>query len=389
MEWVRLGDIAEVTSGKNAPKENEFSINGHPFIRAGHLEPLIQGLDENSLPLISFDTAKKKKYKLYKPDTIIFAKSGMSILKDRVYMLKKPSYIVNHLAALEINKPDVNSDFIKYQLSYLKPSSLIKGESYPSLSLTDIKNLKLFLPTKSNQNKIVGLLNKVEVLIKIRKEQVQAYDDLIESLFFEIINKSPINEVSFDDLFEIIDGDRGKNYPKKNDLLEEGYCLFLNTKNVTKTGFKFDQQEFITKEKDEKLRKGRSKIGDFILTTRGTVGNIAYIDKNIEFKNIRINSGMVILRKKLNINPKFFEVLIRKTDILLKAKSGSAQPQLPIKSLKKVFIPTVDIELQNKFADYVIKIEEEKKKLRSSLAELETLFDALMQDAFSGNLFKD
>lgn len=389
MEWVRLGDIAEVTSGKNAPKENEFSINGHPFIRAGHLEPLIQGLDENSLPLISFDTAKKKKYKLYKPDTIIFAKSGMSILKDRVYMLKKPSYIVNHLAAIELKNNNINNDFIKYQLRYIKPSSLIKGESYPSLSLTDIKNLKLFLPTKSNQNKIVGLLNKVEVLIKIRKEQVQAYDDLIESLFFEIINKSPINEVSFDDMFEIIDGDRGKNYPKKNDLLEEGYCLFLNTKNVTKTGFKFDQQEFITKEKDEKLRKGRAKIGDFILTTRGTVGNIAYIDKNIEFKNIRINSGMVILRKKLNINPKFFEVLIRKTDILLKAKSGSAQPQLPIKSLKKVFIPTVDIELQNKFADYVIKIEEEKKKLRSSLAELETLFDALMQDAFSGNLFKD
>ena len=39
---------------------------------------------------------------------------------------------------------------------------------------------------------------------------------------------------------EIIDGDRGKNYPKTSEFYPQGYCLFLNAKNVTGNGFSFD-----------------------------------------------------------------------------------------------------------------------------------------------------
>ena len=49
---------------------------------------------------------------------------------------------------------------------------------------------------------------------------------------------------------EIIDGDRGVNYPKQEDFRSSGDCLFLNTGNVTATGFNFTDCSFITKEKD-------------------------------------------------------------------------------------------------------------------------------------------
>lgn len=57
-------------------------------------------------------------------------------------------------------------------------------------------------------------------------------------------------------LAEIIDGDRGKNYPKQDEFYPQGYCLFLNTGNVTKEGLIFEENQFIMKEKDEALRKG-------------------------------------------------------------------------------------------------------------------------------------
>ena len=57
--------------------------------------------------------------------------------------------------------------------------------------------------------------------------------------------------------FEIIDGDRGVNYPKKEDFASDGYCVFLNTRNVRIDGFNFEDVEFIAREKDEALRKGR------------------------------------------------------------------------------------------------------------------------------------
>lgn len=368
------------------PKEDHIAL-----LRADALQK--NNILFDNLIYVHKDRVKKDQI-LVKGDILVATSSGSIDVVGKTAQFIFSKNPVTLGAFCKILRPNnVNPSFIKYffQTRYYRQTirHLAAGANINNIRTNDLDDLDIFIFSKDYQELASKILDNVENIIRIRKEQIQAYDDLIESLFFEIINKSSIQEISFDDMFEIIDGDRGKNYPKKNDLLEEGHCLFLNTKNVTKTGFKFDQLEFITEEKDNKLRKGKTKTGDFILTTRGTVGNIAYIDEDIEFKNIRINSGMVILRRKLEINPKFFEVLIRKTDILVKAKSGSAQPQLPIKSLKKVLIPTIDLELQNKFADYVLKIEEEKKKLRESLEELETLFDALMQDAFSGNLFKD
>src|SRR2546430_5984976 len=103
-------------------------------------------------------------------------------------------------------------------------------------------------------------------------------------------------EANLDSLLEIIDGDRGTNYPTQHEFSPNEYCLFLNTGNVTQSGFNFSNCSFITKEKDALLRKGKLQRQDIVLTTRGTVGNVAYFDQNVPYENIRINSGMVILR---------------------------------------------------------------------------------------------
>ena len=74
--------------------------------------------------------------------------------------------------------------------------------------------------------------------------------------------------------------------------------FFLNAKNVTKNGFKFEEMQFITSGKDKSLRKGRLKRADVVLTTRGSVGQFAYFSEGVPYDNIRINSGMVVLRIK-------------------------------------------------------------------------------------------
>ncbi len=152
----------------------------------------------------------------------------------------------------------------------------------------------------------------------------------------------------------IIDGDRGKNYPNKSELLKDGYCVFLNTGNVSKNGFVFSNIEFITKEKDEKLRKGKLNRNDIVLTTRGTIGNIGYFGKSIEYNNIRINSGMVILRPDITkLNPNFFFQLMKSSVFSEQAKIfkyGAAQPQLPIRSLEHIKLPLPPLPTQRKIA---------------------------------------
>ena len=116
----------------------------------------------------------------------------------------------------------------------------------------------------------------------------------------------------FGDIFYIIDGDRGVNYPKEKDFSDDGYCLFLNAGNVTKTGWSFNKVSFITKEKDSQLRKGRIERGDTVFTTRGTIGNAAYYGNSIKYDHMRINSGMVILKAKDKqiINDEFIYYLV-------------------------------------------------------------------------------
>lgn len=173
-------------------------------------------------------------------------------------------------------------------------------------------------------------------------------------------------------LAEIIDGDRGKNYPQQHEFFDTGYCLFLNTGNVTNQGFLFEQNQYITQEKCEILRKGKLQRGDIVYTTRGTVGNAAYYNESVPYEHIRINSGMIIIRPNNDIVCTKFLYQILKSDYyrpyFKQYCTGSAQPQLPIKNFSKIELEIPPIETQKKIADilsaYDDLIENNQKQIK-------------------------
>ncbi|MGP5346607.1 restriction endonuclease subunit S [Psychrobacter celer] len=152
----------------------------------------------------------------------------------------------------------------------------------------------------------------------------------------------------------VTDGDRGKEYPNSSELYEEGYCLFLSAKNVTKKGFLFEETQFISKNKHEKLRKGTVKRGDIILTTRGTVGQTALYDESIKYDVIRINSGMATIGcNKSEVLSTFFYAYTNSSLFKRQIESftfGSAQPQLTLKIIKSLKVPIPPLPEQQKIA---------------------------------------
>ena len=147
---------------------------------------------------------------------------------------------------------------------------------------------------------------------------------------------------SFGELFSIIDGDRGANYPSSSDFNDYGYCLFLSASNVTKTGFKFDNILFIDEGRDRLLSKGKLVRNDIVLTTRGTVGNFAYYNHSVPYLNLRINSGMVIIRNDGNQVTNNFAYAVFRSNIITqqieKLTFGSAQPQLTVSGIRSFLI---------------------------------------------------
>ncbi len=187
----------------------------------------------------------------------------------------------------------------------------------------------------------------------------------------------------------VIDGDRGKNYPSENEFTSSGYCVFLNAKNVTNQGFAFIDINFITEEKDKELRKGKLIKQDIVLTTRGTVGNISFFDESVQYENLRINSGMVLIRNtkteliENNFLYKCFTSYVLQQQID-KVSFGSAQPQLTVKEINKFKLPIPTLPEQKAIADCLSTWDKAIEKQIALITQKELSKKALMQQLLSG-----
>ena len=384
VERVRLGDVASISAGQGAPQgKDSYCSSGIPFIKAGNLNELELGKSEDSLLCVNEEVATRNKLKLYKSGSVLFAKSGMSCMKGLIHVLTRDCYVVSHLAIITPHCKET-SGYLKHYFKMHKPNKLVKDAAYPSISLTDISDLQIPLPALSEQERIAGELDRICELKRNAEARLQKLDLLVKAKFSEMFGDCKEN-VNLIGVCEIIDGDRGENYPKQADFSDKGFCLFLSAKNITKDGFKLDDCSFISEEKDKKLRKGKLMRGDVILTTRGTVGNIAYYGCDIPFDQVRINSGMVILRldcKQVEVH--YFIMAFKRILDLMRQKvvSGSAQPQLPISVMKKIIIPLPPRSLQREFADFVEKVEGLKGVAKAELEKVDLLYRARLQEYF-------
>ena len=278
--------------------------------------------------------------------------------------------------------------YLKSKTDYL--NSLGRGATFKEISKNIVESIEIPLPPINEQRKIAAVLDKVSDLIAKRRQQLDKLDELVKSRFVEMFGDPVSNSMglpteSMTEVCAIIDGDRGKNYPKQDEFSDTGHCLFLNAKNVTTTGFSFENCMFITREKDNALHNGKLERGDVVLTTRGTLGNLAFYDDSVPFENVRINSGMVILRMKKSVVTEVFfieQFKLQLQSIKDKIASGSAQPQLPISTMSKIKILLAPLELQEHFAAFVAQVDTSKLTIQKSLEKLEMLKKALMQKYF-------
>ena len=372
---VKLFDIAELITKGTTPTTlgYEFQDDGVNFLK-------IECFDENGCFIenkvahISDECHEKLKRSQLKAGDILFSIAGAI---GRVAIVTEEMLPANTNQALAIIRITDERVYLPYIKLILTTPIVIEqferkkqGVAQLNLSLKDINEIAIPLPDKDKQIELADLFDKIIGVIAKRNIELSVLDVLIKARFVEmfgdpIINSFGIETKPMTDVCEIIDGDRGKNYPTADEFSDEGYCLFLNAKNVTSTGFNFDTCMFVTKEKDEALRKGKLSRGDVVLTTRGTLGNLAFYTKAIPFEHVRINSGMVILRMKQDVVDEVYfieQFKMQLADIREKIVSGSAQPQLPISTMNKINILIPNIEKQRRFADFVHQVDKSKFK---------------------------
>lgn len=254
-----------------------------------------------------------------------------------------------------------------------------------SMPWEEFAKMKLPVPPIEKQRKIVNAYKIVTDRIALKQKINDNLANTEQAILVETVINNHTVPTALGDLVDFIDGDRGKNYPTFDEFTSTGYCLFLNASNVTSTGFNFDNCMFVSEEKDKLMNKGHLSPYDIVLTSRGTLGNVALYDKHIKYENVRINSGMLIIRPKTKrLSPYFIYALLKSSYMkaaIERFKSGSAQPQLPIKDLQKITfeIPesdTVLVALDRQF----LAVEESISINNNEIGNLKELSNVLLAE---------
>lgn len=242
------------------------------------------------------------------------------------------------------NKEELDPEYLMLWFSRPEFDRYARYKSHGSVreifDWNELCMVELPVPDIEKQRKIVKAYKTITDRIDLKQKINDNLANTEQAILVETVINNHTVPTALGDFVDFIDGDRGKNYPTFDDFTSTGYCLFLNASNVTSTGFNFDNCMFVSEEKDKLMNKGHLSPYDIVLTSRGTLGNVALYDKHIKYENVRINSGMLIIRPKTKrLSPYFIYVLLKSSYMkaaIERFKSGSAQPQLPIKDLQKI-----------------------------------------------------
>ena len=382
-----LGELCDVLDHKRKPiTKRDREAGEYPYYGAtGVLDHVAGYLFDEPLVLVGEDGAKWA--------------SG----ENTAFAVEGKIWVNNHAHVLRPHRTVLLDNWLIYHLNHSDLIEFVSGLTVPKLNQGCLREIPIPVPPLAEQQRIVGLLDEAFEGIATAKATAEKnlqnaralFESHLQSVFTQRGPGWVEKSLGDESLVQIIDGDRGTNYPKSEDFLDEGHCLFLNTKNVRPNGFEFDSTMFITEEKDRQLRKGKLQRNDVILTTRGTIGNIGLYSEDVPFDHIRINSGMLIFRPNKNLLlPEYLFELFRSPIVreqIRKQTTGAAQPQLPIKTLVtfKIPVPTKLCE-QRALVIRLREFEPETQRLarlyEQKLAALEALKKSLLHQAFTGAL---
>ena len=391
IQYKKLTDICEIITGEWGTEISENSQNIVSVIRTTNF--LNNGkIDIENRELIKREIDKNKiEQKQLKKGDIIIEKSGGSPNQPvgRVVFFSLNSnevFLCNNFTSILRIKENINSKYVFYffRNSY-KNKKVLKFQN----KTTGIINLKLqnylnesciFLPELKIQNKIVNILDNLENIIEKNQNYLTHLGVLTKSLFtkYSIGEKESIANLCY------IKARIGWQGLTKKEYLSNGEYYLITGVDFKNEKIDFKNCFYVTKERYNQDENIKVKINDILLTKDGTIGKVAIVDK-LE-KPATLNSGVFVLRPKVNnLNVTYLMHSLISEDFkkfIDDIKIGATVPHLNQAALLKYKLILPPIELQNKFAERVEKIEKLKFEIEKSIEIAQNLYDSLISKYF-------
>lgn len=277
-------------------------------------------------------------------------------------------------------KEGYSIDFIKYFLVKLDLSHCVSGATIPHIYFKDYGKENIPTPSLDTQLAIVSELDKINELIRLKKEQLKDFDNLAQSLFYEMFGDPVENEKGWevkklkDISREIGDGLHGT--PEYSEV--DTGCYFINGNNLENGTIVIKENTKMVSEKTK--TKHYIEMDDFtiLVSINGTLGKVAFYNG----ENVILGKSACYIKLEAYNDKKYiFELL--KSDYFKRCAenecTGTTIRNVSLKSMRNFRCPLPPLPLQRLFAQRIEQIEREKSEVQKSIQDLETLLASRMQ----------
>ncbi|EPG9047227.1 restriction endonuclease subunit S [Klebsiella aerogenes] len=328
--------------------------------------------------------------KVKEGDILICARNGSRALIGKNAKITKDAEGMTFGAFMSIFRSRYNN-----YLSHVFASALFEYQSGSFLTATinqlttsNLNSFEIPLPPQTEQDRIVNFLDhetaKIDNLIEKQQQLIELLKEKRQAVISHAVTKGlnpdvPMKDSGVEWLGEVpehwtistlkhhakfIDGDRGSEYPNDNDLVDDG-VVFLSSKNISNWEINIDDANYISREKFNRLNRGKTINGDVIVKVRGSTGRIGELaifeTERLNKSTAFINAQMMIIRLKNSFNNRFLCNVAQGhywMEQLNVGAYGTAQQQLnnAIFSGMIMVVPPIDEQLTiNKFLELEIK----------------------------------
>ncbi|EPS3381284.1 restriction endonuclease subunit S [Vibrio parahaemolyticus] len=394
MRQEKLSDLLDISIGRTPSRsKSEYWGKGHPWVSIRDLRSKFVDATKEQIT----DTAiKAARCKVVKKGTLLFS---FKLTIGKMAFAGCDLFTNEAIAAFAIkDEKKLNSEFLFYALQSVTYEGSNQAVMGKTLNLKSLGEIKIPLPSLYDQIRIAHLLGRVEGLISQRKEHLQQLDELLKSVFLEMFSPS-VKDYEDWPLLEIKDlaekhkgamrtGPFGSNL-LHSEFTEYGDVAVLGIDNAVQNRFAWGERRYIDKEKYQKLKNYRVYPGDVIVTIMGTIGRSAVIPDDIPLAINTKHLAAITLNKKI-ANPIFVSYSIHSSPYIwnqFRSKNrGAIMSGLNLGLIKETKLRLPPIESQHEFASIHEKVEQVKRSYQRSLNDLESLYGALSQKVFKGDL---
>ena len=271
--------------------------------------------------------------------------------------------------------------FLSYNTDYL--NSIGTGATFKEISKTVVEQIPITIPPLSEQERIVAELDLLSDVIAKKREQLKQLDTLAQSIFYDMFGDPITNEKGWETkkLGEISTSQIGITY-KPEDVSDNGMgTVVLRSGNIQNSTLCF--KDIVRVNSDIRENK-YVRDGDILMCSRNgssqLVGKVAMISNLKE----RMTYGAFMTVIRSDFQP-FLFAFFRSPAFrsqLTTAKTATIN-QITVKMLENMQVILPPLALQQRFASKIEAIEQQKERIRQSLAEVQQLFDSRMDYYFN------